>query len=95
MGEQASVPIEPPTQTALLDESLKVNGVFIAGVPGAGGYDAIFCLIADDMDVEANRESTIDRLFAAWKGSGVRVCPLLAQNDPSGLLLSSVDEETE
>jgi len=95
VGQQASVPIEPPTQTALLDDSLKVNGVSIAGVPGAGGYDAIFCLIADDIRVEANTESTIDRLFAAWKEREVRVCPLLAQNDPSGLLLSSEEEETE
>ena len=41
MGTESSVPIEPDTQTALLDASLQVNGVLIAGVPGAGGYDAI------------------------------------------------------
>jgi phosphomevalonate kinase len=88
MGQQASVPIEPPTQTALLDDSLKVKGVFFAGVPGAGGYDAIFCLIADDgnSDTESDTGSTFHRLRLAWKGRVERVCPLLAQHDENGLV---------
>ncbi|KAJ0392435.1 hypothetical protein P43SY_006501 [Pythium insidiosum] len=44
MGERANVPIEPPSQTDLINATLEVPGVLIAGVPGAGGYDAIFVL---------------------------------------------------
>lgn len=100
MGKESSVPIEPDTQTALLEASLKVNGVLIAGVPGAGGYDAIFCVIADDgCDVY----STFHRLLGVWKRSEVRVCPLLASEDrmamfpysPEAYELYSSGETTE
>ncbi len=41
MGEGAGVPIEPPEQTKLSDATLELEGVAMAGVPGAGGYDAV------------------------------------------------------
>lgn len=88
MGQQASVPIEPPTQTALLDDSLKVDGVLLAGVPGAGGYDAIFCLIADDDD-----HGVYSQLQSVWKKREVRVCPLLAQHDSEGLRVKFGDSK--
>ncbi|GAA6060373.1 hypothetical protein JCM10212_004557 [Sporobolomyces blumeae] len=44
MGERSDVPIEPEEQTRLLDECSRVEGVVGAGVPGAGGYDAIWVL---------------------------------------------------
>uniref|UniRef100_H3HBR3 phosphomevalonate kinase n=1 Tax=Phytophthora ramorum TaxID=164328 RepID=H3HBR3_PHYRM len=34
MGTSAGVPIEPPEQTAILDETMKIPGVLVAGVPG-------------------------------------------------------------
>jgi phosphomevalonate kinase len=34
MGEQASVDVEPPSQTALIDKSMETTGVLISGVPG-------------------------------------------------------------
>lgn len=34
MGEHARVPIEPPEQTALVDATMAIPGVLIAGVPG-------------------------------------------------------------
>lgn len=41
----SGVPIEPPKQTALLDELMKkVPQIIYASVPGAGGDDAIFAL---------------------------------------------------
>jgi len=82
MGKESSVPIEPDTQRDLLDASLKVNGVLIAGVPGAGGYDAIFCIIADDGD---DLSSTFHRLLMCWQSQPVRVCPLLAREESSGI----------
>lgn len=76
MGKESSVPIEPETQTSLLDATLKINGVLIAGVPGAGGYDAIFCIIADDGE---DTFSTFHQLLHVWEQREVRVCPLLAK----------------
>ena len=88
MGKESSVPIEPDTQTSLLEASLKVNGVLIAGVPGAGGYDAIFCIIADDGD---DMHSTFHQLLCVWEGREVRVCPLLAGSDVMGMRLIPQD----
>ncbi|PVV03877.1 hypothetical protein BB560_001630 [Smittium megazygosporum] len=45
IGELAGVPIEPDEQSKLIDSCIEIPGVIMAGVPGAGGYDAIFCLI--------------------------------------------------
>ncbi|GAA6028687.1 hypothetical protein JCM8097_007347 [Rhodosporidiobolus ruineniae] len=44
MGESSGVPIEPKEQTALLDACSALPGVVGAGVPGAGGYDAVWVL---------------------------------------------------
>jgi phosphomevalonate kinase len=88
MGSESSVPIEPDTQTSLLDACLQVKGVLIAGVPGAGGYDAIFCIIADDGDGE---DSTFHRLLDVWESWEVRVCPLLAREENLGIMLENAD----
>lgn len=70
MGEESGVPIEPESQTALLDGLSGVEGVFGGVVPGAGGYDALALLMGDD-------EETAERVRAfleAWgKEKGVRV----------------------
>lgn len=52
MGQEAGVPIEPPAQTQLLEETMKSPGVIMAGVPGAGGEDAIFAVVLDEVCVE-------------------------------------------
>ena len=45
MGKKAHVPIEPDEQTQLANDTMNnVNGVVAAGIPGAGGYDALFVL---------------------------------------------------
>ncbi|XLU74981.1 hypothetical protein S245_034034, partial [Arachis hypogaea] len=59
MGEAAGVPnittlslqfmqIEPESQTKLLDATLNFEGVLLAGVPGAGGFDAVFAVTLGD-----------------------------------------------
>jgi phosphomevalonate kinase len=88
MGIESSVPIEPDTQMELLYSCLRVNGTLIAGVPGAGGYDAIFCIIADDGDGE---DSTFRKLLNLWEGGEVPVCPLLAREESQGILLEDAD----
>lgn len=44
MGDSAGVGIEPAEQTDLCDATALLPGVVAAGVPGAGGVDAIFAI---------------------------------------------------
>ncbi|DBA01309.1 TPA: hypothetical protein N0F65_001814 [Lagenidium giganteum] len=73
MGAQAGVPIEPPSQTDLLDATMALPGVLAAGVPGAGGFDAVFVLVLD--------ASVLPRVEAFWQSyassASSRICPLL------------------
>ena len=45
ISRAAETPIEPPEQSALLDATMKVRGVIMAVVPGAGGNDALLALV--------------------------------------------------
>ncbi|KAF3924001.1 hypothetical protein ABW21_db0203793 [Orbilia brochopaga] len=54
LGEKAGVPIEPTSQTALLDAATAaVNGVLGGVVPGAGGFDAVCFLYIDEGETGA------------------------------------------
>jgi phosphomevalonate kinase len=44
MGEKAQVEIEPAAQTELCDLTMAQKGVLACGVPGAGGFDAVFAI---------------------------------------------------
>ena len=48
MSDRAGVPIEPQSQTKLLNACSALRGVIGGVVPGAGGYDAIALLVVDD-----------------------------------------------
>ena len=63
MSDKSGVPIEPPSQTELIDACEKVPGVIGGVVPGAGGYDAISLLI------EGGEEAVtkLKELFSGWK----------------------------
>lgn len=51
MGAESGVPIEPESQTELIDAlSNEVEGVYGGVVPGAGGFDAVALLLKDDED---------------------------------------------
>jgi phosphomevalonate kinase len=63
MGERADVPIEPPAQRELCDYTETLPGVVGAGVPGAGGFDAIFAIVVGDGAAAAVR--------TAWAARGV------------------------
>ncbi|OZJ04641.1 hypothetical protein BZG36_02021 [Bifiguratus adelaidae] len=80
MSELAGVPIEPPEQTRLLDACLNVAGVVMCGVPGAGGFDAIYCIVLSN---EAMSE--VQNLWAAWKE--LSVGPLLSREDSAGVTI--------
>ncbi|GAA6009539.1 phosphomevalonate kinase [Rhodotorula paludigena] len=69
MGESSGVPIEPPEQTKLLDECSKLPGVVGAGVPGAGGYDAIWvlCLAPPSSSSTAAPSDSVEALLRGYK----------------------------
>ncbi|KAJ2077047.1 phosphomevalonate kinase [Coemansia sp. RSA 988] len=78
LGEKAGVPIEPPKQTRLLDACMTVPGVCMAAVPGAGGYDAIFCIALSKAAGDA-----VERLWSSW--TEMSVGPLLAKQASDGV----------
>ncbi|XP_078148227.1 GHMP kinase family protein isoform X1 [Carex rostrata] len=81
MGKNAGVPIEPELQTQILDLTMETEGVLFAGVPGAGGFDAVFAVILGD----ANHNPII----STWISRGV--LPLLVGEDPLGVCLETGD----
>ncbi|OAA81560.1 phosphomevalonate kinase [Akanthomyces lecanii RCEF 1005] len=62
MGQQSDVPIEPASQTELLDAVSRIEGVYGGVVPGAGGFDAAALLMKDD---EATKQR-VDEFLAKW-----------------------------
>eukprot|EP00252_Welwitschia_mirabilis_P002006 TRINITY_DN11964_c0_g1_i1.p1 TRINITY_DN11964_c0_g1~~TRINITY_DN11964_c0_g1_i1.p1 ORF type:complete len:570 (+),score=112.74 TRINITY_DN11964_c0_g1_i1:178-1710(+) len=85
MGEAAGVPIEPDVQTELLNASMNMEGVLLAGVPGAGGFDALFAITLGDIARE--------RLARFWSSKGVLA--LLVREDPKGIVLEDGDPRHE
>lgn len=83
MGEAAGVPIEPESQTQLLDATMNMEGVLLAGVPGAGGFDAIFAVTLGDSG------SNVTKMW-----SSVNVLALLVREDPRGVSLEKEDPRT-
>ncbi|OIW32692.1 phosphomevalonate kinase [Coniochaeta ligniaria NRRL 30616] len=82
MGTESGVPIEPESQTELLDALEGVEGVYGGVVPGAGGFDALALLVEDD-------KATTDRLeefLARWsKEKGGRVSLLAVKGEMEGV----------
>jgi len=78
LGEEAGVPIEPREQGELADATLALPGVLAAGVPGAGGYDALFAIIVDVEGVRV-REG-VEALWTAWPSGALT--PLLLVDGP-------------
>ncbi|KAL6544167.1 hypothetical protein OROGR_010664 [Orobanche gracilis] len=80
MGEAAGIPIEPESQTLLLDTTMNTEGVLLAGVPGAGGFDAVFAVTL------GNSSSNV---INVW--SSLDVLALLVREDPRGVHVESND----
>ncbi|XP_052113869.1 phosphomevalonate kinase ERG8-like [Arachis duranensis] len=75
--------IEPESQTKLLDATLNLEGVLLAGVPGAGGFDAVFAVTLGDSS------SNVTKIW-----SSLNVLALLVKENPCGVSLESVDPRT-
>ncbi|KAK2990092.1 hypothetical protein RJ640_017763 [Escallonia rubra] len=84
MGEAAGIPIEPESQTQLLDATMNMEGVLLAGVPGAGGFDAVFAVTLGDSS---------SKLIKVW--SSHNVLAMLVREDPHGVSLESSDPRTK
>jgi phosphomevalonate kinase len=98
IGEQAGVPIEPPEQTHLANDTLDEKGVIAAGVPGAGGFDALFAVIIsinkdDEEKIEneknGSNERVRDRVEKRWLKFGNKgLTPLPLQEGLSGISIN-------
>jgi phosphomevalonate kinase len=63
MSIESGAPVEPPSQTKLIDYcSANVPGIFGGVVPGAGGYDAIVLVTSD----EDNVLQTLEKRLEEW-----------------------------
>ena len=82
LGDLANVPILPGSQKSLLEFTSNLNGVLACGVPGAGGYDAIFVLIVFK-NISSGKDDAIKRLDFAWKNyeQNVKTIPISIETD--------------
>jgi len=95
MGNFSETPIEPLEQTRLLDACLSVSGVIGGGVPGAGGYDAIWLLIFEPQQTPSGvllPVKRVENLWASW--TEVEVSPLSATESilSQGVRLEKLEE---
>jgi len=79
MGDSAGVGIEPEAQTLLCDATANLPGVVAAGVPGAGGVDAVFALT-----LSSAARAGVEQMWSKWGSSSNNnstnapvVCPLI------------------
>ena len=96
MGESAGVPVEPNEQTFVADATMALPGVVAAGVPGAGGYDALFVLYVKGPETcDGNSDHVRDEIGNLWREmssdeSNARVlCPLSVRAAGPGAGLTS------
>jgi len=85
LSKKTGAPVEPESQTHLLDACMDCPGVIMAGVPGAGGYDAIFCIIMEGESSETDCKglTAIEKLWESWTETSV--CPLCASQSNFGI----------
>ncbi len=87
MGQKSGVDIIPDSQLEAIDATEAAPGVAFAGVPGAGGYDALFALYLSPSQEGRQR---IESLWSSWSEGGALICPLMLQAETSR---SGVQEE--
>lgn len=62
---------------------MNMEGVLLAGVPGAGGFDAVFAVTLGD---------STSNVTKSW--SSLDILALLVREDPRGVALESCDPRT-
>jgi phosphomevalonate kinase len=73
MGAKSDVPIEPESQTELIDALSAVEGVYGGVVPGAGGFDAVSILVRDDGETIERVERFLEEWSEKKKDSKVKL----------------------
>ena len=93
MGQFSGVPIEPDEQSRLLDICVTQAGVIGGGVPGAGGYDAIWLLVCDP-ESSKHDQSPLERIEHVWSMyKELDVSPLSStESHAKGIRLEKLDE---
>jgi len=87
LGINAQVPAEPDEQKALCDATLeRVPGVLACGVPGAGGFDAVYALVLGEYVAKQ-----VETFWETFSDNGKNnVCPLLLrESKDAGLLIDT------
>ncbi|KAF8844695.1 Phosphomevalonate kinase [Paxillus ammoniavirescens] len=85
------VHIEPDAQTELLDACIEQKGVICGGVPGAGGFDAIWLLVAEPNDNTSEALHAVEKLWERFPN----VSPLLAtESKDKGAKVEELDKVT-
>ncbi|KAF9792672.1 phosphomevalonate kinase [Thelephora terrestris] len=94
MGEASGAAIEPLPQTELLDDCLAVPGVIAGGVPGAGGYDAIWLLVFDPPKKHGHILTPVACVEILWgRREKKDVTPLSAEESTTkGIQAEQLDE---
>lgn len=88
MGTSSDVPIEPDSQTELLDGLGGVEGVYGGVVPGAGGFDALALLMKDD----AETKQRVEKFLKEWaQAKGTKVKLLAVKGEMEGVRQESLD----
>ncbi|PWN43819.1 ribosomal protein S5 domain 2-like protein [Ceraceosorus guamensis] len=78
LGQRAGAPIEPDEMGRVLRASTDgADGVLGGGVPGAGGFDALYLLYLDPSPETSSNRHAIEDLWSGWKTDGLCVGPLL------------------
>lgn len=88
MGTASGVPIEPDSQTELLDALSAVEGVYGGVVPGAGGFDALALLMKDDTATKRRVQEFLEH-WAQSKGTKVKL--LSVEGEMEGARPESLD----
>ena len=70
------MPLEPPEQSRILNATAQLPTVLGGGVPGAGGYDAVFAVVIGEGGVEDVRRQWEAESGGGGKGARVSVMPL-------------------
>ena len=86
LGSRSGAPVEPPEMTRLLDTTINTApGIMGGGVPGAGGYDALFLLFLSPSSVHTHIPAPAPQSVCdIWQTySELSVGPLLCSADCS------------
>ncbi|PWN36866.1 ribosomal protein S5 domain 2-like protein [Meira miltonrushii] len=97
LGRQAGVPVEPDEMGNVIKATIDgAHAVLGGGVPGAGGYDALFVLYLkvpkaeDTQDNNLPVEKEIEGVWSHWKA--LSVGPLLSKAGGAAGVISSADQ---